>query len=123
MKDRPDGALTVRSRESGGKVMLHVQDTGPGIPPEDLGRVFDPFFTTKGVGQGTGLGLSLSIGIVESHAGTMQIDNVPGGGAGVTLTFPPGDGTEVEETVPPAAADGARARILIIEDEAPLRSL
>ena len=123
MKNRPDGVLTVRSRQSGGKVVLDVQDTGPGIPPEDLGRVFDPFFTTKGVGQGTGLGLSLSIGIVEGHAGTMQIDNVPGGGARVTLTFPPGDGTEVEETVPPAATDGARARILIIEDEAPLRSL
>ena len=75
------GVLTVRSAEGPHGITLVVEDNGPGIPPEHLGRVFDPFFTTKGVGEGTGLGLSLSIGIVEAHGGRMSVENIPSLGA------------------------------------------
>src|SRR5207245_1507788 len=61
---RGEGTLTVRSARHGADVVVHVEDDGPGIPAEHVGRIFDPFFTTKGAGEGTGLGLSLSIGIV-----------------------------------------------------------
>jgi signal transduction histidine kinase len=124
MKTVPGGGvLTVRSREVGGVVVIEVEDEGPGIPPEDLPRVFDPFFTTKGVGEGTGLGLSLSIGIVEAHGGTMQLENIPGAGVRVTFRLPLGDGQESEETDDVSATGGRGARILVVEDEAPLRAL
>jgi signal transduction histidine kinase len=124
MKGRPGGGLTVRTRELNGEVVLDVEDDGPGIPPEHLTRVFDPFFTTKGVGEGTGLGLSLSIGIVEAHGGSMHVENMPGAGARVTLRLPLGAGLEIAERPPDARPAGARrARMLVIEDEASLRSV
>ena len=64
-------AMTWPSREQSGPLCLAeivVQDTGRGIPSEDLPHLFEPFFTTKG-SKGTGLGLSVTWGILESHAG------------------------------------------------------
>jgi signal transduction histidine kinase len=127
MKSMPrGGVLTVRSRDASGGVTIDVEDTGPGIAPENLTRVFDPFFTTKGVGEGTGLGLSLSIGIVEAHGGNMQVENIPGAGARVTLKLPHGEGVETAEVADTAAGVRRRvlrARILVVEDEAPLRAI
>jgi two-component system NtrC family sensor kinase len=68
-------------------VVVHIEDSGPGIPNEHLGRVFDPFFTTKPTGLGTGLGLSVSRQIVEMHGGTIDIGNRETGGARVTMKF------------------------------------
>ncbi|MCB0363757.1 MAG: CHASE domain-containing protein [Bdellovibrionaceae bacterium] len=55
-------------------VELRVSDCGPGIPEDIREKVFHPFFTTKEVGEGTGLGLSISKGILESHGGSLSID-------------------------------------------------
>jgi len=121
------GTLTVRSSGEGGEVTLEVEDDGPGIVAENLNRVFDPFFTTKGVGEGTGLGLSLSMGIVEAHGGTMHVENVAGAGARFALKLPLGEGGEgvVTSAAPQVepASPTRRARILVVEDEAPLRAL
>lgn len=54
-----------------GRVRIDVEDTGPGIPKENLGKVFEPFFTTKEQGQGSGLGLSICLGVIEKHGGTL----------------------------------------------------
>lgn len=67
---------------------LTLRDNGPGITPENIGRVFDPFFTTKPVGRGTGLGLSISYGIVEQHGGQLTAGNAAEGGAMFTLVLP-----------------------------------
>jgi two-component system, NtrC family, sensor kinase len=54
------------------KVLIVIQDNGPGIPEEIQTRLFDPFFTTKPVGKGTGLGLSISYQVIkEKHAGNL----------------------------------------------------
>jgi signal transduction histidine kinase len=83
-----DGTLTIRTLKKTAAVILTIEDTGPGIPPQYLSRVFDPFFTTKPPGLGTGLGLSVSRQIVDMHSGTIEIDNRDTGGARLTLTFP-----------------------------------
>jgi signal transduction histidine kinase len=67
--------------------VLRIEDSGPGVPPEHLGKIFDPFFTTKAPGHGTGLGLSVSRQIVDMHGGAIDIANRDEGGARVTITF------------------------------------
>ena len=101
---------------------VEVDDDGPGVPPDDIGRIFDPFFTTKSVDKGTGLGLSLSFGIVESHGGQMQAENLPGSGARFTVRLPVGEGAEpVEPPSPEPLMVGGRARIWVVDDEEDLR--
>ena len=76
-----------------GWVQLVIDDTGPGISPEELSKVFDPFYTTKKTG--TGLGLSVSYGIIQDHHGTVDVQSVPGRGTRFVLAFPaaPGEHT------------------------------
>jgi CheY-like chemotaxis protein len=122
---RGEGTLTVRSSRQGSEVAVQVEDDGPGIPAEYLGRIFDPFFTTKGAGEGTGLGLSLSIGIIESHGGRMEVENVPGKGARFTVRIPIGEVDESPEPAPTTAepvTTRRTARVLIVDDEPKLRA-
>jgi PAS domain S-box-containing protein len=72
--------------ERPGWVRVLIQDTGPGISPEDLSKVFDPFYTTKRTG--TGLGLSVSYGIIQDHHGTVDVQSAPGQGTTFALAFP-----------------------------------
>jgi signal transduction histidine kinase len=80
------GILTVRVRPGSGKspVVIEVQDTGAGIPAEDLPRLMEPFFSTKPEGKGTGLGLAICRRIVEKHQGSIQISS-PGRDQGTTV--------------------------------------
>jgi signal transduction histidine kinase len=82
------GEITIETRAEDGRAVVAVSDTGPGIPPEVLGRIFDPFFTTKPVGEGTGLGLSISYEIVKRHGGEITASSPPGQGATFTLRIP-----------------------------------
>jgi PAS domain S-box-containing protein len=66
-------------------VVAEVEDTGTGIPEENLAKIYDPFFTTKPTGVGTGLGLPVSKKIIELHGGNLDIRNVKGGGVRVTI--------------------------------------
>ena len=105
-------------------VQLTVADTGPGIPHDLQQRIFEPFFTTKPVGQGTGLGLSLCQGIVESHGGTIQVENAPGQGAVFRIELPVEDAPVAAlmpppaETLPPHQA----GTILVVDDESGITS-
>jgi two-component system NtrC family sensor kinase len=78
---RLPGRITIRSFDRHERLVLEVEDTGPGIPVENEAKLFQPFFTTKPVGQGTGLGLSISYGIVDSLGGTIGHRRAPAGGA------------------------------------------
>ncbi|MBI2948111.1 MAG: response regulator [Verrucomicrobia bacterium] len=66
-------------------VALTVQDTGPGIEPETIGKIFDPFFSTKPLGQGTGLGLSIVKRLVEQAKGAVHLRSTLGQGTEVTV--------------------------------------
>jgi two-component system sensor histidine kinase PilS (NtrC family) len=70
------GSVRARVRRVDGMAVLEVEDSGPGIPGDDLQRIFDPFFTTKE--SGTGLGLAIVHRIVEAHGGQLAVRSVPG---------------------------------------------
>lgn len=71
-------------------VDVRIQDTGSGIPREDLPRIFEPFFSTKGQ-RGTGLGLSVIWGIVDNHNGKISVESEPGKGTLFTIRLPEKD--------------------------------
>jgi len=124
------GTLTLRSCRRGPDLVVEIQDDGPGIPTDNLGRIFDPFFTTKDVGHGTGLGLSICYGIVKEHEGRIAARNAAGGGAiftveipmrgavrGTPVPLPPPVPVLRSERVAPPASQGP-GRILVVDDEA-----
>jgi PAS domain S-box-containing protein len=85
---RQGGRIAVRTSFEASRVVLAVEDNGPGIPEEIRSRIFDPFFTTKPIGEGTGLGLSVCSGIISDIGGTMEVTATPGGGATFIVSLP-----------------------------------
>ncbi|HXG90799.1 MAG TPA: ATP-binding protein [Blastocatellia bacterium] len=86
------GTLSIRTRladsDLGRVVSIEFQDTGCGIPAENLQKIFDPFFTTKPLGRGTGLGLSVCYGIVSEHGGKIEVDSTEGVGTTFRVLLP-----------------------------------
>ncbi len=81
------GRLTIASAvEAGDRVVIDIEDTGPGIAAKDLGQIFDPYFTTKP--KGTGLGLAIVHKIVEAHRGQIKVRSTTGQGTVFSLTLP-----------------------------------
>ena len=80
--------MRVSTRTAGRKLVVEVEDDGPGIPAENLGRVFDLFFTTKRSGKGSGIGLAVCRKIVEAHGGSIAAASGPGKGAVFTIILP-----------------------------------
>ena len=70
------------------RVLLTIEDDGPGIPIPILPRLFEPFFTTKPTGKGTGLGLSISYDIIKHMGGQITAENRPEGGARFRIDLP-----------------------------------
>jgi two-component system cell cycle sensor histidine kinase/response regulator CckA len=108
-------------------VMVEVEDTGHGIPPEVRAKIFEPFFTTKDVGKGTGLGLSMVYGIIKQTGGYVFCDSEPGRGATFRILLPRRQGDEADEpvrkeAVKPAADLTGRGAILLVEDEEAVRA-
>jgi PAS domain S-box-containing protein len=111
--------------EPGAYAELAVRDTGKGIPAEHLPHIFEPFYTTKEVGLGTGLGLATVEGIVAQSGGYIQVESSAGRGTTIRLLFP----LTAEPMVKPSSAGPARksnairGRILVVEDEDPVRTV
>lgn len=84
------GALLVRTRTVIAPIRMYaaidIQDSGPGIPKDEVERIFQPFYTTKS--KGTGLGLAIALRIVEAHGGEIRVENVLPRGCRFTFLLP-----------------------------------
>ena len=87
---------------------LRICDNGPGFPAELMERLFEPYVTSKA--KGTGLGLAIVKRIIEEHSGTILAENLPGGGAAVTIRLPAG-GTRREQAGEREVAASPRRRL------------
>lgn len=101
------GTVWLRSRwkPGDGRVVVQVEDDGPGIAHEVVERVFEPYFTTESSGEGTGLGLSIVQHLVESLGGTVALRSERGAGVLVSIELPLAE----EEPAPPAREDDPSA--------------
>jgi two-component system, OmpR family, sensor kinase len=101
------GRVDIGVYREGAKVILQIEDTGPGIPPCDLERIFEPFVRgSRPTEDGTGLGLSIVKRIVERLKASVTLENVPKSGLRATVSFPlveeGSQRAEAENGVPPA---------------------
>ncbi|WP_375390465.1 PAS domain S-box protein [uncultured Sphingomonas sp.] len=121
-----DRAAKERDLSPGQYVSLCVTDTGTGMTPDVIAQAFDPFFTTKPLGQGTGLGLSMIHGFVRQSGGQVRIYSEVGKGTTMCLYLPRFagklDGANHEDEAA-AVPEGHGETILVIDDEAAIRSL
>jgi signal transduction histidine kinase len=87
------GRVAVGTQAANGGVRWWIEDSGPGIPPDDLPRLFEPFYRVDPArtrDSGTGLGLTLAASLARVHGGTIRAENVPAGGARFEVEFPVG---------------------------------
>ncbi|MFL5345138.1 MAG: ATP-binding protein [Hyalangium sp.] len=118
--DPQANVIRIATRAEGeDKVVVEVEDNGPGMTREVLARIFDPFFTTKPVGEGTGLGLAICHSIVQSMEGQIDVQSTVGRGTLFRLVFPASQ--ELKRAPAPARQQheptGPRRRLLLIDDE------
>lgn len=110
----------------GAYIRISVEDTGKGIPTDELPLIFDPYFSTKqrGAQKGMGLGLSVCHSVVTKHNGCITLESKEGRGstfrvylpAAVSVTLP-------SDERPPEGLSGAKGRILVMDDEAMIRDM
>nr|MBP8976598.1 response regulator [Bacteroidota bacterium] len=105
-------------------VCVSVQDTGSGIPEEDMKKIFEPFYTTKERGKGTGLGLAVVYGVVTAHQGFIDVESTVGKGTTFYLYFPVSELYELQQTeVKDVESYKGTGSILLVEDEDALREI
>ncbi|MDR0636430.1 MAG: PAS domain-containing protein [Treponema sp.] len=80
------GVLTVITEATDTEVFIRINDTGIGIPEEDLSKIFEPYFTTKATGSG--LGLTLVFKIIREHRGEITVKSRPNEGTCFTISLP-----------------------------------
>ena len=115
------GEIKIQTFRKRDKVFIQIADTGTGMTEEARKKAFEPFFTTKPFSN-TGLGLSMSYGIIKRCGGDIEVATTVGRGTTFIISLPAAE-TEKESDAPLSIKNGKEARILLIDDEAPVRSV
>ena len=88
----PEGCrfvLRLKHEKAAGRLLIEIEDNGPGMDEKTRKRIFEPFFTTKPTDMGTGLGMSVSYFIItERHGGEMSVESAPGKGTTFIIRLP-----------------------------------
>ena len=120
---------TLPTVKNGKYVKISIEDQGPGIPDEDLGKIFDPYFSTKDMGtqKGVGLGLAVSDSIVKKHDGLITVESELGAGTIFSIYLPASE-KEIEEAAPvkkpiPEISPTQGEKILVMDDEEVVRDV
>jgi PAS domain S-box-containing protein len=125
----PDGnvdgnRICVKTWEEGNDVVVLIEDTGCGIPEEDLERIFDPFFTTKPIGIGSGLGLNIVRNIIAGYGGSVEVSSTVGKGTSFVIRLPMAAALSLRPDESPDTSrlkSGVRGRIMVVDDEGAVR--
>ena len=122
--DEQCSAISAESKP-GSYVLIEVEDSGTGMPPEVLERIFEPFFTTKELGKGTGLGLSTTLAIIKGHHGFLRVQSEMGQGTKFQV-YLPADGSQNDQAIQPPEAVLPRGNgelVLVVDDEVTVRQI
>jgi len=108
--------VSEHSLAEGDGVLFRIEDDGPGIRPDILGRIFDPYVSSKSLGRG--LGLATVRTIVEAHGGGIRVENVAGGGAVFSVFLPASRLAEEDSSAAPVASEEhLTGDVLIVDNE------
>jgi CheY-like chemotaxis protein len=115
-------ADNVTCRENGNKfVKFSVEDTGSGIPEQNLLKIFDPYFTTKQ--QGSGLGLATCFSIIKKHGGKIRATSHYGKGSAFTISLPASLKGRASESDTRKTLSHGRGPVLVMDDEQMIREI
>jgi PAS domain S-box-containing protein len=121
VKFTPEGGrIEVVGRAAGAGVRVEVRDSGPGIPPQEQGRIFDAFYRIQHSGEpveGTGLGLAISQRLVQLQGGELGLESEVGKGSCFYFLLPAARPARKAAGALAVPGPAARSRILVIEDD------
>ena len=125
---RDHGTISISLSRAAEAVRATFADDGPGIAPENLGKLFDPFFTTKRPGGGTGLGLTICLAVTKDHGGTIEVHSTPGTGAAFHVLLPSAEvGLPLSARLAFTEAESDTSlhghRALVVDDEEGIREI
>lgn len=130
--ERETQKLSMAGMTPGEFVLIEIEDSGTGMPPEILEKIFEPFYTTKAPGKGTGLGLATVYGIVKQTGGFIYPESVVGKGTAFRIYLPRYHLDEKDEAAIASAIEDKEVsskidltgtgRVLLVEDEDVVRS-
>ncbi|MGD0886477.1 MAG: PAS domain S-box protein [Thermodesulfovibrionales bacterium] len=101
--------------DGGRFVGVDIQDSGIGIPEQNLAKIFDPYFTTKQ--RGSGLGLATSYSIIKNHGGVIEVKSEVNRGSTFSVYLPATEHTEAAASATPTPESTKKGRVLVMDDQ------